>query len=524
MVSVTTTAPGALSCSACQIKFPTRNALFRHLREKHSDPRNQIAEPPSKQPEAERQAAPAVHAKNAATAKKAKLQGKPKEQKALQIDTRPDSYQDELRSKTAALETLLGGFGSLPLPEAEVFASPAEHFRMRVEFDIKHSDDGPNYAMHVGSELVTVDRYPMGCKLICQGLMPATLKMLREERVLREKLFQINFHATLYGDAVVSLLYRTPVDRTGRRVRMLAQAEAKEAFGKVDDQKLTTEWHQAATRLSTALSGASIVGRTRGNKQVIGHPWVHEELHVPGNPVPLRYRQLETFFSQSNASVCQHMLAWARAVAYQDDAEVGTMLGEPRCDDLLELYCGNGNFCVALGLCFRKVFATEMVKELLDTAKYNAEDNKVENISVGRVSAEEFALAMDGMRSFTRLEHVDLSSYNFQTVLVDPPRAGLGPKVSTFLSRFSRIVYISCNPETLRDDLHILCKTHDIKRLAEFDQFPYTEHLEMGILLVRREQHGQCSARQESFWKRCDTWAIGVGMAAVILTALSRRW
>lgn len=521
MESVKTTAP--LFCNICQTKCKSRNALFNHLRDNHSDPRKCIAKPPSTQWEAERKAAPAVHAKNAATAKKAKLQGEPKEQKALQIDTRPDSYQDELRSKVVGLNKSLEGFGSLPLPEAEVFASPSEHFRMRVEFDIKHSDDGPNYAMHVGSELVTVDRYPMGCKLICQQLMPATLKMLREERILREKLFQINFHATLYGDAVVSLLYRTPVDRTGRRVRMLAQAEAKEAFGKVDDQKLTTEWQEAAKRLSIALSGASIVGRTRGNKQVIGHPWVQEELHVLGSPTPLRYRQLETFFSQSNASVCQHMLAWARAVAYEDNAAIGTIAGVPRSDDLLELYCGNGNFCVALGPFFRKVFATEMVKELLDTAKYNAEDNKVENISVGRVSAEEFALAMDGSRSFTRLEHVDLSSYDFQTVLVDPPRAGLGPKVSTFLSRFSRIVYISCNPETLRDDLQVLGKTHDIKRLAAFDQFPYTEHLEMGMLLVRREQQGQCTASQKSICKRCDTWAIGVGLAGLILFALSRR-
>merc|ERR1712032_1524666 len=134
----------------------------------------------------------------------------------------------------------------------------------------------------------------------------------------------------------------------------------------------------------------------------------------------------------------------------------------------------------------RKVFATEMVKELLDACKQNAEDNCVSNITVGRVSAEELALAMDGLRSFVRLQHVDLASFRFQTVLVDPPRAGLGPQVSTFLARFPRIVYVSCNPESLRDDLVQLSKTHDVVRLAAFDQFPYVGHLEMGILLVKR--------------------------------------
>mmetsp|Transcript_29658 Transcript_29658/g.84834 ORF Transcript_29658/g.84834 Transcript_29658/m.84834 type:complete len:495 (+) Transcript_29658:43-1527(+) len=478
-------ADAAFACESCQTSFKSRNALFRHLREHHSDDK-QLDDPPSVQWEANRQAAPVVHAKTSA-AKKSKAPEKPKEQKGLQIDTRPGSYQEELKDKAAAMQALLGSFCKLPPSATEVFESPPEHFRMRVEFDIKHTDAGPNYAMHVGKELVVVDSYPMCCKLISEVLMPNVLKALREELVLRQSLFQINFHATLHGDAMVSLLYRTRFCRTERKQRMLEQGEAKEAFVKAEDSKLTAEWEEAAVRLSTALSGASIIGRTRGHKRVVGRMWVDEELQVVGAASPLRYRQLEGFFSQSNASVCQHMLAWARAVAYADDAALGAA-GPPRDDDLLELYCGNGNFCVALAPFFRQVFATEMVKELLDAAKQNAEDNGVSNISVGRVSAEELALAMDGLRTFTRLEHVDLKSFDFKTVLVDPPRAGLGPEVAASLARFPRIVYISCNPETLRNDLDVLCKTHDIRRLAAFDQFPYTDHLEMGILLVLRTE------------------------------------
>jgi tRNA (uracil-5-)-methyltransferase len=440
-----------------------------------------------KQLEAERKPAPVVHAKTvAAVSKKEKQQGEVKEHKALQIETRPGSYQQELDAKVDALQKLLIGCSDMPLPATQVFASPPENFRMRVEFDIAQTNGSPDYAMHVGKDLVTVHSYPMCCKLISEELMPTVLRALREELLLRERLFQINFHATLHGDAVVSLLYRTPMDRTGRRQRMLAQAEAREAAGKADDTKLTEEWRSAAERLSRTLNGASIIGRTRGNKQVIGRAWVEEELMVSGIPKPLKYRQLESFFSQSNATVCQHMLSWARAVSFADDAVLGT-LGSPRNDDLLELYCGNGNFCVALAPLFRKVFATEMVKELLDTARQNAEANNIANLSVGRVSAEELALAMEGVRKFTRLEHVDLSSYDFKTVLVDPPRAGLGPDVATSLARFPRIVYVSCNPESLRDDLKVLSKTHAIRRLAAFDQFPYTDHLEMGILLVRHE-------------------------------------
>lgn len=48
------------------------------------------------------------------------------------------------------------------------------------------------------------------------------------------------------------------------------------------------------------------------------------------------------------------------------------------------------------------------------------------------------------------------------------------------------ILYISCNPQTLCDNLATLSTTHDITRLALFDQFPYTHHMECGVLLTRR--------------------------------------
>jgi len=475
------------SCDVCQAAFQSRNALFRHLREQHSDSK-QIAAPPSAEWEAERQQTPVVHAKVASTKKK-KQRGEaaPEAEPRLQIETRPESYLEELGEKVARMRALVASFGASPLPEAEVFQSPPEHFRMRVEFDILQTAEGPSYAMHAGRDLVAVDDYPFACGLISGTLMPATLRALRREPLLSRQLFQVNFHATLRGDGLVSLLYRTPYNRVARKQRMLEQGEARQAhLIPEDNTKLTAEWERAAAELSAALGGASVVGRTRGCSRVAGRPWVEEELKVEGLQAPLRYRQLEGFFSQSNAVVCQHMLAWARAVALDATEAVGAAASAPRGDDLLELYCGNGNFCVALAPLFRRVFATEMVKELLDTCKQNAADNGVANITVGRVSAEELALAMDGLRSFVRLQHVDLGAFDFRTVLVDPPRAGLGPQVSAFLARFPRIVYISCNPETLRDDLAVLSRTHDIVRLAAFDQFPYVGHLEMGILLVAR--------------------------------------
>ena len=96
---------------------------------------------------------------------------------------------------------------------------------------------------------------------------------------------------------------------------------------------------------------------------------------------------------------------------------------------------------------------------------------------------------MDGVREFRRLRDagVDLKAYDFQTVFVDPPRAGMDAESCAMVQRFDRIVYISCNPATLKDNLQQLSQTHAVRRFALFDQFPYTPHTEAGVLLERRD-------------------------------------
>ena len=69
---------------------------------------------------------------------------------------------------------------------------------------------------------------------------------------------------------------------------------------------------------------------------------------------------------------------------------------------------------------------------------------------------------------------------------MDPPRAGLDPATTALVSGFDNILYISCNPQTLVANLHEISLTHRVTDLAMFDQFPYTHHMEMGVLLQRR--------------------------------------
>lgn len=113
--------------------------------------------------------------------------------------------------------------------------------------------------------------------------------------------------------------------------------------------------------------------------------------------------------------------------------------------------------------------------------------NHIENIIPARLNAYETMEAISRKRRFFRLKDIDIESFDFDCVLVDPPRSGIGDKaILCFLQRFSSIVYISCNPHTFACDMEILSQTHIIVRSALFDQFPYTFHIE-SICILRKK-------------------------------------
>jgi tRNA (uracil-5-)-methyltransferase len=154
--------------------------------------------------------------------------------------------------------------------------------------------------------------------------------------------------------------------------------------------------------------------------------------------------------------------------------------------DLLELYCGHGNFTIPLAAKFNRVLASEISKSSIANARINCELNGVCNAQFVRLSADELMSAFARRREFERLKGIDIFSYDFSHVLIDPPRAGLEPSVIDFIKNFQNLIYISCNPQTLFENLRSLCVTHEVCRFSIFDQFAHTSHIECGVLLRRR--------------------------------------
>ena len=126
------------------------------------------------------------------------------------------------------------------------------------------------------------------------------------------------------------------------------------------------------------------------------------------------------------------------------------------------------------------------IKQKDVAAQYNISANQIDNVQIIRMAAEDFTQAMNGVREFNRLQGIDLKSYQCETIFVDPPRSGLDSETEKMVQAYPNILYISCNPETLCQNLETLSQTHNITRLALFDQFPYTHHMECGVLLTKK--------------------------------------
>ena len=357
-----------------------------------------------------------------------------------------DSYAEQLKTKTNMMKD---SFAKFPMPALEVFASEPLQYRLRAEFRLWHDGDDLHHVMfdQTTKEKYQVHHFPPASQLI-NDVMVDMLLLLKVNETARRKLFQIDYLATLSGEIVVSLLYHKTLDEVWTQEMQKIRYTLRQKF-KID-----------------------IIGRAKKQKIILDKDYVTEILTI--NQRNFTFKQIENSFTQPNAQVNIKMIEWALDITQNSQG------------DLLELYCGSGNFSVALAQNFKKVLATEISKTSVAAAQDNIAQNNIDNLKIVRMSSEEFVLAQQGVREFRRLEGINLGDYQCNTVLVDPPRAGLDESTLDMVSEYKNIIYISCNPDTLKLNLDTLLNTHSLTRFALFDQFPYTHHVECGVYLQKK--------------------------------------
>lgn len=356
----------------------------------------------------------------------------------------PDHYDQQLSEKQQRLSSLLSGWEH---PDIQVFPSPKSHYRMRAEFRLWHDDDRSYYAMFRPEDRKTpveVKDFPVASELTNQ-LMAMVLEAVHQDPELRHRLFQVEFLTTQSGDGLITLIYHRQLDET---------------------------WEERG-RYWQEQWGYPVIGRARKQRLVLERNYVIETLTIDGQT--FSFKQYENSFTQPNASVCEKMVSWA-CENVRDSSET----------DLMELYCGNGNFSIPMSRHFNRALGTEISRTSVKSAQENIEVNSCENLQIARMASEDLSKAWLFNEPSRRFREFEIDSYSFGTVLVDPPRAGLDDDTVTLIQKFDRIVYVSCNPESMIDNVSVLQSNYEITACALFDQFPYTHHMEAGVVLQRK--------------------------------------
>lgn len=179
----------------------------------------------------------------------------------------------------------------------------------------------------------------------------------------------------------------------------------------------------------------------------------------------LHFRVSAFSFFQTNVEAIERLYTEALALVESFDGK-----------SVFDLYCGTGTITQILALRAKEVLGIELVSEAVDAARANAEENGLTNCKF---------LAGD---VFEALQNV---SEKPDVIVVDPPRVGIQPKALDKIIAYGvkEIVYISCNPKTLVENLKYMdYYGYKCKYLKPFDNFPMTKHTECICLLSKKEK------------------------------------
>jgi len=235
-------------------------------------------------------------------------------------------------------------------------------------------------------------------------------------------------------------LLRHLVVREGRRT------------GQIQTRLVTSEgrFPRPPVDLHTVIEGPS--GGTSGPTGVLGEETLREKIF------DLEIELSHEAFFQTNTEMAEKLYGLAAGYAGLGGSE-----------RLFDLYCGVGTIGLSMAAQAKEVWGLEIVPDAIANAERNARANRITN---ARFVA---ANARTGLRPLIE------QAGRPDVITVDPPRAGLSPKIVRRLIECEarRIIYISCNPTTLAPNAAQLVEAgYKLNRVRPVDMFPQTPHIE----------------------------------------------
>jgi len=186
----------------------------------------------------------------------------------------------------------------------------------------------------------------------------------------------------------------------------------------------------------------------------------------------------------------QTELLYGKAIAY------AALTGN---ETVVDAYCGTGTIGIIAAKSAKKVIGVELNRDAVRDAVKNAKCNNVKNIDFYNADAGQFMVEMAEYRADAKTGEKN-GADEVDVVFMDPPRAGSD---EAFLSSVvtlapKRVVYVSCNPETLARDLLYLTKHgYRAQECQPVDMFPWTKHVETVVLLSHKKPDSVINVKVE---------------------------
>ena len=171
----------------------------------------------------------------------------------------------------------------------------------------------------------------------------------------------------------------------------------------------------------------------------------------------------------------------AAEILYAEAKRLAALRGD---ESLLDLYAGVGSIGLSMADSVRELVGVEIVASAVERAKENAKKNGIAHASFFCADAGCACSLLDAVKKEKG------EAYAPDIVLLDPPRKGCSAELLSYLAKDlvpPKIVYISCNPDTLaRDCAYLTQNGYSLSPVTPVDLFPRTGHVESVVCLKRR--------------------------------------
>lgn len=380
-------------------------------------------------------------------------------------------YTEQLANKEAMLQELLAQFWDGPIPVAP---SPILwNYRNKVDpnFAPKHYDTPPPPGFERETLLGFKKRgtwyWPLDveeCRIGPEGLgdLLGAVRAWYREHDLRA------FDARSKKGLLRTLLVRDG-KRTGQRMVVLITSE-----GDFDKQSfidaVNGAWPATSIYRGTTDSLASVAFAEDENMELIyGEPTIDEELHIENGDGlrELHFRISPFSFTQTNSLAAEKLYGFLRQWVQSIRPKI-----------LYDLYGGAGGIAFSCADLVQHVHSVENVESASEDGRHNAQVNEIDNVT----------FYTEKVKNFLK-RHIERGGLHDpdNTIIVDPPRAGLHPKALRRLNELlpPHIIYVSCKPEMYAKELPAFLENYTIHEMKALDLFPHTRHVEVLTWLTR---------------------------------------